>query len=158
MSRWTGSWLSDSAAAVGADGSEQRWWGQRLGLPESGPDSIATFGRRLVAFGVDTILADLVALVISGPMEDGWGLAVLGAFAVQVFLLVGLAGQTVGMRLLGLRVAPLTGSGASPRAPGLARSAIRTLLLVLFLPAIVWDADNRGFHDKAAGTAVVRTR
>ena len=156
MSRLAGEWLS--GVGPGSAGSGQEWWGQRLGLPESGPDSIAGFGRRLVAYGVDSVLANLLALSFTGPSEDAWGLAVLGAIAVQYLVFVGVFGQTVGMRLLGLRVALLTGRGASQQVPGLGRSAVRTLLLVLFVPAIVWDADNRGFHDKAVGTAVVRTR
>ena len=35
--------------------------------------------------------------------------------------------------------------------------ALRTLLLCLVVPAAIWDGDGRGLHDKAAGTAVVRT-
>lgn len=138
--------------------TEQGWWGQRLGLPETGRNSVSSFGRRVLAYVVDTVLSVLLALSFSGPMEDSWGLAVLGAFAAQKWLLVGVAGQTLGMRLLGLRVAPLSGGGASPRVPGLGRALVRTALLLLLLPALIWDADNRGYHDKVAGTAVVRTR
>ncbi len=159
MGRWTGSWLSGPGAVTELAGPpEQQWWGQRLGLPESGRDSVASFGRRVVAYVVDSVLSVLIALTISGPLEDDWGIAVLGAFAAQKVLLVAVAGQTIGQRLLGLRVAPLTGRGASPGSPGLWRALVRTLLLVLFVPALVWDADNRGFHDKAVGTAVLRTR
>jgi uncharacterized RDD family membrane protein YckC len=34
---------------------------------------------------------------------------------------------------------------------------VRTVLLCLFLPAMFWDKDGRGLHDKAAGTLIVRT-
>ena len=34
---------------------------------------------------------------------------------------------------------------------------VRTVLLCLFLPAMVWDKDGRSLHDKAAGTLIVRT-
>jgi hypothetical protein len=27
---------------------------------------------------------------------------------------------------------------------------------VLVLPALVWDSDQRGFHDKVAGTVLIR--
>jgi hypothetical protein len=38
---------------------------------------------------------------------------------------------------------------------GLIPSLIRILLILLVLPAVIWDADNRGLHDKAAKTALV---
>lgn len=159
MGRWTGSWLSGPGAVSPPDpATQQSWWGQRLGLPGSGPDSVAGVGRRLVAYAVDALVSVALALSFSGPLEDSWGVAVLGAFAAQKWLLVGVAGQTLGQRLLGLRVAPVGGGGASPRVPGLGRAAVRTVLLLLLLPALVWDADNRGYHDVLAGTAVLRTR
>jgi uncharacterized RDD family membrane protein YckC len=35
---------------------------------------------------------------------------------------------------------------------------IRTVLLCLVIPPVVYDADGRGLHDRAAGTIVLRTR
>ena len=32
---------------------------------------------------------------------------------------------------------------------------LRTILLGFLIPAVVWDRDRRGLHDKAAGTVVV---
>ena len=32
----------------------------------------------------------------------------------------------------------------------------RTALLIVVIPAVIWDADQRGLHDKAAGTVLVR--
>jgi len=32
----------------------------------------------------------------------------------------------------------------------------RTILLVLAIPALIWDRDDRGLHDKVAGTVVIR--
>ncbi|HWH15475.1 MAG TPA: RDD family protein [Miltoncostaeaceae bacterium] len=162
MGRWTGSWLSGPAAAGEAPPrAGQDWWGQRLGLPERGPDSVASFGRRLAAYAVDSVVANLVAVALTPPSDDPTtrGLVTLGVLAASYLLLVGVVGQTLGMRLLGLRVAPLQGGGgASRRVPGLYRSLVRTALLFLLVPALVWDADNRGLHDKAVGTAVLRTR
>jgi uncharacterized RDD family membrane protein YckC len=60
-------------------------------------------------------------------------------------------GGSVGHRLTGMRVVPLTGGWV-----GLRRPIVRTLLLVLVLPALVWDSDQRGFHDKVAGTVLIR--
>jgi len=33
---------------------------------------------------------------------------------------------------------------------------IRTVLLCLFIPAVIWDRDQRGMHDRLAGTVLVR--
>jgi hypothetical protein len=40
--------------------------------------------------------------------------------------------------------------------PNLLLAAVRTALLLLVIPAVVWDADGRGLHDRVAGTAIVR--
>jgi hypothetical protein len=33
---------------------------------------------------------------------------------------------------------------------------IRTVLLIAVIPALIWDLDTRGLHDKFAGTVPVR--
>ncbi|WP_414172416.1 RDD family protein [Clavibacter tessellarius] len=37
------------------------------------------------------------------------------------------------------------------------RPALRTVLLCLVVPAVVWNADQRGLHDVFSGTVLVRT-
>jgi len=150
--------------------AQEPYPGARLGLPESGPGSVATFPRRLVAIVIYWGLCQLIAYAALGVR---WGMtgaqaafAPLGIFALESVLLVSLLGSTLGHRVMGLRVHRLTDSivatpgGLSRLAgpPGLGRGALRTLLLCLALPALVWDADNRGMHDKAAGTVIVRSR
>jgi uncharacterized RDD family membrane protein YckC len=89
----------------------------------------------------------------------GYGLGVgglssfkpLAVFVVMNLLLVGTLGSTLGHRLLGLRVVRLGGAGAGPLA-----ALVRTTLLALVIPAAIWDRDSRGFHDKLAGTVLVR--
>ena len=41
---------------------------------------------------------------------------------------------------------------------GLWRSVVRTLLTVFLFPPIIQDTDGRGMHDRATGTAVIRSR
>jgi hypothetical protein len=50
-----------------------------------------------------------------------------------------------------MRVVPMTGGWI-----GLWRPIVRTLLLIVVIPALIWDADQRGFHDKVAGTVLIR--
>jgi len=58
---------------------------------------------------------------------------------------------SLGHLIVRLRVVPLAGG-----YPGLWRPAVRTVLLSLPIPALIWDRDQRGLHDKAAGTVLVR--
>ena len=62
MARASGSWLSGSEP--GSESGPNDYPGQRLGLPESGPGSIAGFGRRIAALLIDWFIAyGLVGLV-----------------------------------------------------------------------------------------------
>ena len=79
-------------------------------------------------------------------------LTVLGVFALLQIIAITVMGGSIGHRLLGCYVAPVTGGWV-----GLWRPVVRSLLLVLVIPAIVWDSDQRGFHDKIAGTMLLRT-
>ena len=147
--RELGSWLEGPGR--GTPAQEGGYPGRRLGLPETGPGSVAGFGRRLVALGIDWGASLLIAGAFLQSL--GWGsFAPLVVFLVEHLLLVGTLGYTVGHRLLGLRVAPVPGGRARPQA-----ALIRTLLLGLAVPALIWDRDQRGLHDRAAGTVVVRT-
>jgi uncharacterized RDD family membrane protein YckC len=132
--------------------------GVRLGLPATGPGSIASTGRRLGAYLVDGVIANLLAGIPAffgaGYSADSRGFAVYAAFLLEVFVLISAVGQTVGMRLVGIRVIRVADLGR----PRWYWVAVRTILLGLLVPAFVWDRDQRGLHDRAAGTAVVSER
>jgi uncharacterized RDD family membrane protein YckC len=151
MARWTATWLSGPAAAGASLRAEGEWRGKRLGLPERGPGSVATFGRRMIAFVVDTVASALIAGLFTAPAAPGpWSFVPL---AVLYVVVVRFTGQTLGMRLLGLRLIRV----GSPSPLTVPRAAARLVLLCLLIPALVSDRDGRGLHDKAAGSAVVRT-
>jgi uncharacterized RDD family membrane protein YckC len=150
MARWTGTWLSGLGAAGVEVAPRGDWRGQRFGLPEAGPGSVASFGARLVAFVLDAVLSGLAAGLFTAPDPPRfWSFVPLGILYVGA---VSVVGQTVGMRLLRLRVVRV---GPEPRV-GPARAMLRFALLCLLIPAVITDRDGRGLHDKAAGTAVVR--
>jgi uncharacterized RDD family membrane protein YckC len=132
--------------------SQQRVRGASLGLPESGPGSLAAFSTRAVAFLVDAVLSALVAALFTAPdLPGNWSLLALGVIYVGTLVLFG---QTPGMRLLGLRLAhPREGERLAPW-----RAVVRTALLMLLVPALIVDADGRGMHDRLTDTAVVRER
>ncbi|MCV2491290.1 RDD family protein [Geodermatophilus sp. YIM 151500] len=126
--------------------------GASLGLPASGPGSLAPFGTRVLAFLVDAVAAALIAWAFTFPAPPGnWSLLPFGVGTVLTLVLLG---QTPGMRVLGLRL-------AHPRPQerlALWRAVVRTALLMLLVPALVVDANGRGLHDRITDTAVVRDR
>lgn len=129
--------------------------GRPFGLPADGPGSVAGWGRRIVALFVDWFACLAIAGVITGPLgwnsQEGRSLAPVLVLFVETSLLVGLLGTSLGHRLLGLRVARLDG-----RPVGIPRAMLRSLLLCLVIPPVVYDKDRRGLHDLAVGTVVVR--
>ncbi len=152
MGRLLGTWLSGPQSAFPPRPTDD-YPGKRLGLPAQGSGSLAPVGRRLGAYLIDAFGASLIAaLFVRDAYAAGRGWLTLGIFAAAYVVLLTAGGQTAGMRLLGLRVVPL--GGARP-FPDLLRSALRTLLLCLLVPALLTDRDGRGLHDRAAGTAVV---
>ena len=130
--------------------------GARLGLPADGPGSVASSGRRAVAFAVDALGSGLVARLVDpvdveGTLDASVGLLPVAVLAVVTVVGLLLAGQSPGHRLLGLQVRRLDGTRLS-----FVPAALRTALLVLLVPAVITDRDGRGLHDRASGTVVVR--
>lgn len=123
--------------------------------PAEGPGSVATFGARLLAFVVDGILADLIAIGITGFENSGrHSLAVLLAFLLIEFVFVSFFGQTPGMRVAGVGVVKAdTGGRQAPQW-----ILVRTLLIAVVAPALIIDATGRAMHDRAVGTVMLRTR
>ncbi|MGV1034850.1 MAG: RDD family protein [Microbacteriaceae bacterium] len=121
-------------------------------MPVSGPGSVARFGRRLIALCIDYALAVVVALLIAPYQSATHSLATLVIFAVTQVFFIPTLGGSIGHRALGMRLLAIDGTWVGWRRP-----IIRTVLLVLVIPALVWDSDQRGFHDKVAGTVLVRT-
>ena len=109
---------------------------------------MAGFGRRLVAYLIDSLAC---ALIAAGLFRDQ--LLTLPVFALEVAALTWLASGSAGQLVYGLRVVRLDGEPV-----GLPRALLRTVLLCLLVPAVVWDRDGRGLHDRAVGTVVVRFR
>ena len=157
MARWTGTWISGLAAAGADRRAEGSWPGRRYGLPEDGDGAVATTGSRFAALFVDILAGALIAGLLRGFLDDPSflvrTLVVDGSMVLQVILLQALTGQSLGMRLIGIRVVRVAAPG---EVPGFLAAALRTALLVLVVPAVLLDRDGRGLHDKAAGTIVLR--
>jgi hypothetical protein len=133
-----------SATPAGADAGAE-YPGKRYGLPQHGPKSMASMGRRVLALFIDWLLSLLIAIWLTHSQY--WTIVV---FAVEVFVLTALTGTTVGKRLCGIRVVRTNGS-----LVGFRWALVRTLLLLTVVLPLLTDYDRRGIHDRAADTMVV---
>jgi uncharacterized RDD family membrane protein YckC len=136
---------------------EQRWPGERLGLPESGPGSVAGWGRRVLALVIDWFLSLMAsAALVGGSVWSAGGTAQwapLAVFGVERWVLTGLLGASAGQLIVGIRIHALDG-----RPVGLWRALIRSVLLCLVIPPVIYNGNYQGVHDMAVGTVPVRVR
>ncbi|WP_344649680.1 RDD family protein [Cryptosporangium japonicum] len=114
-----------------------------------GPPSTASFGRRAAAFLVDGVLCAMVAGLFTYPdPPGGWSTVV---FLVAYTGFIGLFGESPGMRLLKIHCQGI----ADGRPIGLGRALLRTVLIILLIPALLITSDGRRWHDKVTGSLVV---
>lgn len=133
---------------------DQRYPGQRLGLPEDGPGAVAGWGRRIVALFVDWFASLLVANLVAAYVDvstDTERLLPLLVFFVEVTLFTAVAGASFGQLAARIAIARLDG-----RRVNLLQAAVRTFLICLVVPPVVFNRDNRGLHDLAVGTIALR--
>jgi uncharacterized RDD family membrane protein YckC len=108
------------------------------------------------AIALDWAASTLLSLVVFrgvtyGSPESGFG--ILSIFALEVIVLTWLTAASFGQRILGICVLTVNGGRLS-----LWRVALRTLLICLVVPAVVYDNEGRGLHDRIVGSRVFRTR
>jgi uncharacterized RDD family membrane protein YckC len=144
-----------SNGASTADQSHE-YAGKRLGLPETGVDSLASVLRRAGGTAIDWFIAEALVVFVFGqgiedPQTTFW---VMGAWVAMGIISVWLFSCTAGQMILGMRVVRV---GANERV-GIIRAAIRSGLMVFVVPALFMNRDGRGLHDQLSQTAVVRTR
>ncbi|MBA9006705.1 MULTISPECIES: RDD family protein [Thermomonospora] len=147
--RWTQTWLGGARSA----GADLGYPGERLGLPEQGSRAVAGYGRRLVALFVDWGLCMVISAFAVRVLElpgQYRSLLTLGLFALQAVVLTATIGMTLGKRLCGIRVVRLDGRPVGP-----VWALVRTALILAVVPALLWDRDHRGLHDRAANTVVI---
>jgi uncharacterized RDD family membrane protein YckC len=134
----------------------QDYPGRRLGLPERGSGSVASWRRRVLAIAIDWGASWLVALAfVPGALTDGRSsladLVLVPAIAVgQTTVLTALLGGSFGHVICRMGVVRLDG-----RPLGLLRPLARAVLVYLVIPPLVFNRDNRGLHDLAVGTVLL---
>ena len=148
-----GAWLTTPGQAPEALGQEQDYRGQDLGLPQHGTGSVAAVSRRVVAIVIDWAAALLIASLVAPNLMQGeadFGLVTLAIFAIEIAILTWLTGSSFGQRITSVSIVRTDHSRL-----GIVPVLVRTALLCLVIPALIWDRDTRGLHDKAARTVCI---
>lgn len=111
----------------------------------------ARWGRRISALFIDWIASTLVLIAIIGPHNyskpSGTSL-VLPVVLVEMVLFTAFLGGSFGQMALGIRVRRVNGARLSPWA-----ILIRSLLILLVIPPLIYKPDGRGLHDMAVDSA-----
>jgi RDD family protein len=136
---------------------DRHYPGERRGLPPDGPGSVAGWGRRIAALVIDWVLSMLVTAALLGQAvfsldnASRVGLARLLVFAVEIWILTALLGGSAGQLLVGVSVRRTSGAPLDP-----ARVLLRTVLICLLIPPVIYNRDRQGLHDLAVDSITLR--
>ncbi len=147
--------MSESRPSA-AEAAGPSYPGERLGLPEQGTGSVAGWGRRILALVIDWAASTLVAIAFTGVggWLDGSGLSEslpLLVFLLEVTFLTTLMGGSFGQLVCRVVVARIDG-----RPLNLLQVLVRTVLICLVIPPLVFNRDQRGLHDLAVKTVTLQ--
>lgn len=115
----------------------------------------ASLGRRFVAICLDWFACYFIVVGFSGGFgrsSSGRPAEVLALFAFEYALLLLLQGQSLGHRIMRLRVVNVSGG----ERLSITSVLIRTILMMAIVTAITFDDDGRGIHERLSGTATIR--
>lgn len=121
------------------------------------------FGERFVAYIVDMVIGIVVSVFI-GLIFGGTALQMIVGLAYGIAYYVGFwttTGATPGKMLMGLQVVGReTGQVIDVGTAILRYIGYIVSVIPLFLGFfwIIWDENNEGWHDKIAGTRVIKRR
>ncbi|WP_240937867.1 RDD family protein [Nocardioides sp. JQ2195] len=122
-------------------------------------EQTASWLQRVGALLVDWIASTLVVMLLIGA--GGWsenqfaGLYTMGVFILESTVLTALVGGSFGKLALRLRVVRFDRSG---RPVSLLMALVRSVMVCLVIPPLVFRPDGRGLHDMVAGTSTVLLR
>ena len=164
--------MSDNGEPASYDGSQRTGWAE-LGSGETVELArpIRRLGARILDFIVVAVIGVVLVIVFGGVDDSG-----TGTFASLLLgLVIGIGyevsqvavwGQTIGKRMAGIKVINAAHGGvpgwgkATGRwaIPGLVAliPIIGPLLSLLCYLSLTWDRVYQGWHDKVAGTLVIR--
>ncbi|NDA82287.1 MAG: RDD family protein [Actinobacteria bacterium] len=114
---------------------------------------VARAGRRFLAITIDWLMSWAVGSIFF-EQNQGRPFWIALVFFLQIFILTSTTGASAGQRLLKLRV--LRYPELEPL--GIGATLLRTLLILLVIPAVVYDNEGRGLHDRIVSSAVMQAK
>lgn len=115
----------------------------------------AGWPRRIGALLIDWIVALITSSLIAGtaipPDNIGENLIICGFFIVEVGLLTGVLGVSIGKRICKIAVV-----NADYNTIGIWRGLLRSAMVCLVIPVLLITDRQRGLHDVAVGSIVIR--
>ncbi len=118
------------------------------------PGEVASLVRRAAALIIDWVACLLVAKLVAPALELGEApFLPLLIFFIEVTLLTWFVAASFGQRVLGIEVIGIDGQRLM-----LWRIALRTLLICLVIPAVIFDSQGRGLHDRTVGSVAILRR
>jgi uncharacterized RDD family membrane protein YckC len=121
---------------------------------------IRTFAYIIDAIGIGIVSGIISSIVSRDPTASNGLNLLIGLVYFAYFWSAQGGGQTLGMRLFNLKVIRTDGS-ALTLTQALIRYVGLFVSFICFAIGVIWvafDADKQGWHDKIAGTYVVRTK
>lgn len=126
----------------------------------------AGFWIRVLAYVIDAVLLSVVSAVVGGGtlvssggslnyQMNGTGLLISTVYFLGAWILFG---TTLGMRVFGMRIVKADGAKLTPTAAVIRYVGLIISFVVIFI-GVIWvafDKNKQGWHDKMAGTFVVR--
>lgn len=132
------------------------------------------FGRRLVATLIDSLIffvvQSLVDISFGVPFLPGSGVSNVGIENLLNFLSTllwivyvvgyqGYTGQTLGKKVMGIKVVDVSGNKPSYFTfflRDVIGKLVSSIILLIGYFMVLWDGKKQGLHDKIAGTFVVK--
>lgn len=115
----------------------------------------ASWARRILALIIDWLACTAITILVLGGLQ-AWsdealsGIYTLVLFVLESALFTSLVGGSFGQLMTRLRVVRLDGGRLDP-----ARALLRSVMIALVVPPLVFRPDGRGLHDMAVGSHVV---
>ncbi|MBE2270679.1 MAG: RDD family protein [Anaerolinea sp.] len=124
-------------------------------------DDLAGLGERLIALIIDSVIVGIIGGVFFGVSGDGGTGGIVGflvGVAYQWYFLTQQDGQTLGKKMMGIRVVKLNGAKLEA-ADVIVRYVgyyINSIIAGLGWIWAAFDSKKQGLHDKLASTIVVK--
>ncbi len=122
------------------------------------PSDTASWPRRSLALLIDWLASTLVVIALVGRSEwsgnAAGGFWTTGVFLLETTVLTAIAGGSFGKLITGIRVVRLQDG----RPPNLLQSLLRSGLVCLVVPPLIFKPDGRGLHDIWTRTRTVVPR